>query len=396
MLSPERVQLLFFSLKFVEKNLKKMKTLSQFQLKLFLVSISLFTLLFPGCKQKSPGFGDGLAKKPLQRIAFGSCAMQWVPQPIWNTIADTKPDLFLFIGDAIYGDWDGDTVFDVTEESLQRDWSKLAAIQEFQQFRKTVPIMATWDNHDYGKHDGGVDFPKKELTKKYFLDFFNEPEESERRQSPGIYDARLFGPQGKRVQIILLDTRWFKSPFKKDPRSKEKLKKIDKVGKYIPNTNPDATLLGEIQWQWLEEQLKKPAEVRLVVSGTQIIANEKGMDEWGDYPAERQRLFDLIGSAGANCVILLSGNVHFAELSRTDEGPYPLYDFTSSGLTHVNEDYGQAPNAFRVAGPYIDLNFGLVEIDWRIQPAAQITLKALGIDGTEAFVYKINTIELKN
>ena len=41
-------------------------------------------------------------------------------------------------------------------------------------------------------------------------------------------------------------------------------------------------------------------------------------------------------------MILLSGNVHFAEISWTDEGPYPLYDFTSSGLTHVYEEYPKA------------------------------------------------------
>jgi alkaline phosphatase D len=321
--------------------------------------------------------------------------MQWLEQPIWKTIEKTNPDLFLFIGDAIYGDWDGKNVFDVTEETLQRDWGKLAAIPEFKQFRKKVPVMATWDNHDYGKHDGGADFPKKELTKKYFLDFFNEPEESERRQSPGIYDARIIGPEGQRVQIILLDTRWFKSSFKKDPRSKEELKKIGKVGKYIPNTDPDVTLLGETQWLWVEQQLKKPAEIRLIVSSTQIIANEKGMDEWGDYPMDWQRLFDLIESTHANGVILLSGNVHFAELSKTDEGPYPLYDFTSSGLTHVNENYGRATNAFRVAGPYIDLNFGLVEIAWQKQPAPEITLKTIGLDSSIAFEYAINLNELQ-
>jgi alkaline phosphatase D len=328
-------------------------------------------------------------EKSIQRIVFGSCAIQWMEQPIWNSISDTKPDLFLFIGDAIYGDWDGENVFDVTEETLSRDWGKLSAIPEFQQFRKKVPIMATWDNHDYGKHNGGSDFPKKELTKKHFLDFFDEPLDSERRKSPGIYDARIFGPQGKRVQIILLDTRWFKSPFKKDPRSKEELQKIGKVGKYIPNSDPDATLLGQVQWQWLEEQLKKPVEIRFIVSSTQIIANEKGMDEWGDFPVDRQKLFDHIGSTGANGVILLSGNVHFAELSKTDEGPYPLYDFTSSGMTHVNETYGKAPNSFGIAGPYIDLNFGLVEIDWQAQPAPEVTLKALGLDGVAAFEHKI-------
>jgi hypothetical protein len=36
-----------------------------------------------------------------------------------------------------------------------------------------------------------------------------------------------------------------------------------------------------------------------------------------------------------------------------------------------------------------------VEIDWKEQFAPQITLKAMGIDGTVAIAYKINTIELK-
>jgi alkaline phosphatase D len=355
------------------------------------LTILVFLLIASGCKQN---ISD--SEKPISRIAFGSCAKQWMEQPIWNAIAKKNPDLFLFIGDAIYGDWDGKNVFDVTEETLARDWDRLAAIPEFNEFRKNVPIMAIWDNHDYGKHDGGADFSKKELTKTYFLDFFYEPSDSKRRQSPGIYDARIFGPQGKQVQIILLDTRWFKSPFKKDPRSKEELKKIGKVGKYIPNTDPDAALLGVVQWQWLEEQLKESAEIRFIVSSTQIISNKKGMDEWGVFPADRQRLFDLIGSTNANGVILLSGNVHFAELSKTNEGPYPLYDFTSSGLTHVNEVYGKAPNSFRVAGPYIDLNFGLVEIDWQAQRAPQISLKVLGLDRAVAFEYHIDASVLKN
>jgi alkaline phosphatase D len=111
-----------------------------------------------------------------------------------------------------------------------------------------VPIMATWDNHDYGKHNGGVEFDKKGLTKKYFLDFFDEPKNSDRRKREGIYDSKIIGPKGKRVQIILLDTKWFRSPFKLDTLSVKEREAIDKVGKYISNTDESATILGKIQW----------------------------------------------------------------------------------------------------------------------------------------------------
>jgi len=331
----------------------------------------------------------------ITRIAFGSCAKQWEPQPIWNTVAAAKPDLFLFIGDAIYGDWHGDRPFIPTAESLQADWDRLAAIPEFAAVRKQVPFMATWDNHDYGSHDGGAEFSLKETSKSVFLDFFGEPEDSPRRQTSGIYDARILGPEGRRVQVILLDTRFFRSDLRRDPRTPKERKAIGKVGKYSPNDDKDATLLGETQWQWLEQQLKQSVELRLIVSSTQVVADEKGMDEWGAFPRERQRLFDLVESTGANGVLLLSGNVHFTEVSRFVGGRYPLYDFTASGMTHVNPDYASAPNAHRVAGPFVEHNIGLVEIDWDAKTGPVIRLSSLGVGGQTGFEYAVPLTALK-
>jgi alkaline phosphatase D len=335
-----------------------------------------------------------LPEHEITRIAFGSCAKQWEPQPIWYMVAAVEPDLFLFVGDAIYGDWHGDKPFTPSAESLQADWDRLAAIPEFAAVRRQVPFMATWDNHDYGSHNGGTEFALKDMTKQQFLDFFGEPADSTRRRTPGIYDARIFGPEGRRVQVILLDTRFFRSDFRRDPRSPEERKAIGKVGKYSPNDDKTATLLGDAQWQWLEQQLKQPAELRLIVSSTQIIANEKGMDEWGVFPHERQRLFDLIKTTGASGVLFLSGNVHFTELSRTDEADYPLYDFTASGMTHVNPDYAGAPNGQRVAGPFVKHNVGLVEIDWEM-PDPVVRLRVLGVDGRDGFSYELSLGELK-
>ena len=330
----------------------------------------------------------------VTRIAFGSCAKQWEPQPIWNTVAAAKPDLFLFIGDAIYGDWHGDKPFIPTEQSLQADWNRLGAIPEFVVVRRQVPFMAVWDNHDYGSHDGGAEFSLQDTSKSVFLDFFGVPDDSPRRKTPGIYDARIFGPEGRRVQVILLDTRFFRSDFRRDPRSPEERKAIGKVGKYLPNDDKSATLLGEDQWQWLEQQLKQPAELRLIVSSTQIVANEKSMDEWGVYPRERQRLFDLIESTHANGVLLLSGNVHFTEVSKYNGNHYPLYDFTASGMTHVNPDYANAPNGYRVTGPFVEYNVGLVEVDWAT-PDPVIRLRALGVDGRNGFKYELSLGELE-
>ena len=176
-------------------------------------------------------------------------------------------------------DTDGTTAWSVT--------NRLADKPEFQKFRARVPIMATWDNHDYGMHDGGAEFELKNVSKRIFLDFFGEPQQSDRRQRAGIYDAKIFGPTDQPVQIIVLDTRTFRGPFRLDHRSSDSRAKIGKVGKYVPHDDLRIPLLGEAQWAWLESQLVKPANIRLVCSSTQIIPDKKSMDEWGCFPPHR-------------------------------------------------------------------------------------------------------------
>jgi alkaline phosphatase D len=362
-----------------------------------LVTIILLLILTHSSGRVCLGQSDWapLPDGTIHRIAFGSCAKQWEEQPIWDAVIAAKPDLFLFLGDAIYGDWDGEKVVPVTAESLQSEWGELAAKLEFQRLRGSVPVMVIWDNHDYGKHDGGAEFLLKERSQEIFLDFFGEPTESVRRQTPGIYDARIFGQSSRRVQIILLDTRTFKGPFLRDERSEEEKAKLGVVGKYLPNRDPSVTLLGDTQWSWLDAQLHEPAAVRLICSSTQVIADEKGMDEWGNYPHERERLFELIEQSAATSVVLLSGNVHFAEVSRIEVGSYLLYDFTSSGLTHVDPKYAEAANSYRVAGPFVDLNFGLVEIDWDAGPVPLINLKAISLEGSTVFEVQTSLNELR-
>ena len=101
---------------------------------------------------------------------------------------------------------------------MRAKYAKLAAMPGFKALRESVPILATWDDHDLGVNDGGSDYPKKVESQKIFLDFFGDPEDSPRRKQPGVYDAKVFGPEGKRVQVIMLDTRYFRSsPLKKKP-----------------------------------------------------------------------------------------------------------------------------------------------------------------------------------
>jgi alkaline phosphatase D len=328
------------------------------------------------------------AGRSLQRIAFGSCAEQYKPQPVWDAVVAEDPDLFLFLGDNIYADTED-------MELMQAKYAELGAQPGYQKLLENCPVLATWDDHDYGVNDGGEWYAKRDESQTIMLDFFDVPEDSIRRQRRGVYGAYLFGPPGRRVQVILLDTRYFKSHHTKDERTDEEKKELDLVGWYVPNNDPETTILGAEQWEWLQAQLVKPADVRIIASSIQIVADEKGMESWGNFPHERQRLYDLIGTCNANGVLLISGDVHFTEISRTEDGPYPLFDFTSSSMTVGVPEWAEAINTHRVSQTgYADQTFGTIEIGWD-QQQPSLTLQAHSVSGEAMFELDVPLSELR-
>jgi alkaline phosphatase D len=229
----------------------------------------------------------------------------------------------------------------------------------FMQIKNGVRHLATWDDHDYGKNDAGAEFPHKREAQQLFLKFWNVPAGDPRHSRDGIYHAQSFGPPGQRVQVILLDTRFFRSP----------LKPTDQPGavgkeKYVPDNDPAKTMLGDAQWAWLAERLREPSELRLIVSSIQVLAEGHGWERWGNFPHERQRLFDLVRETSANGVIILSGDRHLAALYReTGNTPYPFIEITSSGL---NQGFpsNREPGPNRLGAVYGVPNFGTIDIDW--------------------------------
>ncbi|MEX2215736.1 MAG: alkaline phosphatase D family protein [Phycisphaeraceae bacterium] len=295
----------------------------------------------------------------MTRIAFGSCMRENKPAPIWDAVAQQKPEIFLFIGDNIYADTED-------MEVMLAKYQKLGAMEGYQRLKKVCPIWATWDDHDYGVNDGGAEYPMKVQSQQVMLKFFEEPTDSPRWKREGVYDAKVFGPEGKRVQIILLDTRYFRSPLKKVPKAEQK----KGMGPYVADDRAELTMLGEAQWKWLAQELSKPAEVRIVATSVQAVPQEHGWEYWENFPQERRRLFKVIGEAKANGVILISGDRHLAEISKlaTDDpdngAGYPVYDVTSSSLNVPSGGNVGEVNKHRVGEHYRLVNFGTILIDW--------------------------------
>jgi alkaline phosphatase D len=312
--------------------------------------------------------------RTLTRIGFGSCAEASRSQPIWDAIHERHFDLFVFLGDNIYGDTRDMSL-------LKAKYAELAAQPGFARLREETPVVAIWDDHDFGEDDAGGDYPRKEESRRIFLDFWDVPADSPRRQRDGVYGSYVFGPPGRRVQVILPDLRYNRTPLVPlelgsadyEAWAAARLAAgLEVPGPYARNPDHRATMLGERQWQWLERQFEVPADLRLVGSSVQVLADFTGWESWAGFARDRERLIELIRRKQANGVVFLSGDVHYAELSKLDVNvPYTLWDLTSSGLTE--EWKVPTPNANRASEVVTDANFGFIEIDWQ-ERHTQLTL----------------------
>jgi alkaline phosphatase D len=275
--------------------------------------------------------------EPLTRIAAGSCNRQDLAQPLWDSILKFQPQLWVWLGDNIYGDTDDMVV-------LAEKWAEQKKNPGYSRLRDSCAVEGIWDDHDYGRNDAGAGYEWKKESQRLILDFLDEPTDSPRRGRSGIYASRMFGPEGRRVCLILLDVRTHRA----------------KLG-----TGGD--ILGREQWAWLEKTLREStAQIHIFSSGSQILPSEHRHEKWSDYPESRDRLLKLIASTRSSGVILLSGDRHFGEISCYENpwGGRKLYELTTSGLTHCYKNFRGERNQLRVGDPFAELNFGTLSIDW--------------------------------
>ena len=320
-----------------------------------------------------PVRGDGppplSLDRPLTRIALGSCSEETAPIPILAAVAAFRPDLFLYVGDNVYGDA---VSGDMKLPELRKAYADLSMNAHFSAFNMAFPILATWDDHDYGLNDAGADFPAREVSERVFETFWRDAALGGGR--PGVYGARTYGPPGYRVQVILLDTRFFRSALRRSETPN-----ASGYRPYLADRDPAKTMLGEAQWAWLADELKKPAEIRLVASSIQVLADGHPFERWGTLPRERDRLERTIARSGARGVVLLSGDRHVGALYRRSTSvPYPLHELTASSLNLATPRASPEASVGQIGAVVTAANFGAVEIDW---PGRALTLSVRGMDG---------------
>ncbi len=276
-------------------------------------------------------------------IAFGSCNDQGKDQPLWDDILAEKPDVWIWLGDNIYGDTE-----DV--EKLRAMYAMQKAVPEYRKLVGQTQVIGTWDDHDYGINNIGKEWGAKDTHQQALLDFLDVAEDDIRRTRNGVYTSYDIEQKGINIKIFLLDARYFR-----DEHAFEN-------GEIVPKES--GTILGEDQWAWLGEELSKStADVHIFASGIQVIPEEHRFEKWANFPNERTKLFDLIKTNDISHPIFISGDRHIGEISTLNYQNITLSEITSSSLTHGWSKRRPEDNKHRAGEIVYEINYGTLHIN---------------------------------
>lgn len=328
-------------------------------------------------------------RKPVPEFSFltGSCSYFNQPEydrpgtpygkdvSIFSAMAKEKAAFMLWLGDAWY----------TREVDYYSDWglwyraSHDRAVPALQGFLKSMPQLATWDDHDYGPNDIGKNYILKETSRKVFNSYFCNPSSGENGQ--GIYTMTSWGD----ADIFITDDRWWRS--------------ADAMPDSVNGKpNPEKKMLGDQQMEWLKNSLLfSTATFKIITVGSQVLNPVSPFDKWRDFPVEYQELMDFLTQHKINGVVFLTGDRHHSEIIKVDRpGAYPLYDVTVSPLTSGTHVFGDAEknNPYRVFGLDQKQNYGRFSFTGT-RGNRKLTVEFLGIQGEKLGEWSVSEKELK-
>ncbi len=270
-----------------------------------------------------------VADRGTVRFVVGSCAdlSTFRDAPVFDRMTEHAADAALLLGDNCYyvnalgessdsfwkggwlrADWD-DPARMLKRQLAARNQPELANLG------RRTPMHATWDDHDFGYNNAtGFDrasWAGRELSAEVHRAMWGATYETH----PAIYYAFRTGP----VHVFVTDSR-----YAKDRRAE--------------------VILGEAQRTWLLDAMAaSDAPLKILVSSTQLLYRQHSESFPVDAPGERSVLLAALGvddpSAIRGRVLVVSGDVHYSELSRAPVSETPqILELTSSGIRTGESD----------------------------------------------------------
>ena len=272
----------------------------------------------------------------VYKLGIGSCVDQDYPTPAWASLEKESINSFFFLGDNIYGDVPSGRL-----DNVILSYEKLN--NQMPSWLKNTEKLVIWDDHDYGLNDAGANYIYKAESQQIYNDAWNIDQNDPRRSREGIYFSELKDIAGKKILIVGLDTRYFRS-------------NLIKIGNsYKPHKNSNTTILGPIQWQWLEKELSREHDILILASSIQVLATEHRFEKWSNIPHERDKLLALLNKLSSK-VLIISGDRHRSGFYKLDN----IYEFTSSSLNKgIFPSYES--DSLLLGKTYTQNNYGIVQ-----------------------------------
>ena len=280
-------------------------------------------------------------------FAFASCMWDlWDQGDIWEQMVALDPDVIFLVGDNVYADLPRPAA------SSADLWTRYVETREKLSLfrnRKLIPVVSTWDDHDYGKNNSDRNFALKNDARKVFEAFFISSNRTMNFHAAGIGVANSFAAYG--YNFFLMDNRTFRTAVGESPERH----------------------FGDTQLQWLLHSLQG-LDHAFIASGSQFfggyshinnVDNDPFQDEsfQGDHPKRFEYFIDQLHATGTK-VVFLSGDRHYSEVMAIPQDTlgYQTYELTSSPASMFSSPFPDIPNPLRVAGNDSDTNFMLVEL----------------------------------
>jgi len=291
-----------------------------------------------GRARTAPAPGDRLDRL---RFAFASCSnWQLGYFSAYRHMVEEQPDLVVFLGDYIYESTisatsaaaahivrkhDGPTATDLV--GYRNRYALYRTDPDLQALHAAAPCLVTWDDHEV----------ENDYANQWSQDMRVTPEEFLRRRAAAYrayYEhmplrpralvqaqtVRLYGRArfGDLVTFSMLDGRQYRSkqPCEVPPSRRGHVAR-DSCSE---RRDPQRTLLGEEQEQWLLEGFRRADTAWNILAQGQLVAQlrqkdysgEVGYwtDAWDGYPAARQRLLEAIAQSRLANPVFIGGDIH--------------------------------------------------------------------------------------
>ena len=252
--------------------------------------------------------------KENYRFVLGSCMADVLQDNgVWKQMEKEQPDFIVFVGDAVYADLErnGSGIEDSNPSTMFRRFCESLSGLPNSHWPMLVPHFATWDDHDFGKNDSGIEFKYVKEAQDNFELFFAIDEDQNQfiERGPGVSKSFIMGD----VRFMLMDCRSFRQKREVDERFSH---------------------WGEEQEAWLYSSLSQHGGPTWIMSGSQMFPGRSRSESLSyDHKKNFAGLLSELKQSQSRC-LFASGDVHHSDLSKIyeDELGYSSREITSSSI----------------------------------------------------------------